>query len=510
MTGSSSQHSGDASAHAAAHAEKASFKSDKPSLKKVLSLWDLFIIAFGATIGTSWALLVGTWIMHGGGPLPTMYAFLLVTLILIPVGAAFSELTAAMPVAGGIVEHVHRAFGELPSFICGWFLLLSDAIICPWEAIIISRLLSTQLSQFPIFSWLTSIKLYTILNTDIYLWPVLISVGCCLFVLNRNLRGVIPEARLSSFLSKTLLIGMAIVIISTLSVGSETNALPTFASVPDIASHTPVALSLPHGIVAVLALAPFYYAGFDTITMHAEEAAQGLNWSKFGKVISLAIIATGCFYLVCIYSFGTILPWREFIQHADPAFHALKHFNIHVYTVMLFIVIFGSLGPMNAFLAASARIAYALAKRHQLPTLLAHIDDEGHVPNVAYYLLILLTLIGPFLGHVLLTPLTSIASAGFIFSCLMSSYACLYLRFKEPDLARPYRVPAGKIGITISCINSTLLFIFIALPLVSSSLSALDWLFVLFWTFVGFGLRKLAQNAYYDPLPPDGRGINGR
>ena len=228
-----------------------------PHLQRTLSLWNLFTIAFGAIVGTSWTLLVGNWMVLGGGPLPAMYAFLLATFILVPIGSAFSELAAAIPIAGGAAEHTFRAFGEIPSFIC------------PWEAIVISSLLADQVAAFPAFAWLRSIKLYTIMHTDIYLWPVLISAVFCVWVIHSNLRGVQSQARLSAFLVKPLLLGMALILLITLFAGSANNMLPTFVPVSSPALGSTSAQSLPGGIIAVLAIAPFYYAGFDTITVPA-------------------------------------------------------------------------------------------------------------------------------------------------------------------------------------------------------------------------------------------------
>ena len=464
--------------------------SERPHLQKTLSLWNLFTIAFGAIVGTSWTLLVGNWMVLGGGPLPSMYAFLLATIILVPIGSAFSELASAIPVAGGAAVHAFRAFGEKPAFLCGWFLLLSNALICPWEAIVISSLLSDQVAAFPAFAWLRSIKLYSVMHTDIYLWPVLISAGFCLWVIRSNLRGVQSEARLSAFLVKPLLLGMALTLSITLFAGSASNTLPTFVPVSTSALGSTSAQNLPEGVIAVLAIAPFYYAGFDTITIHAGEAARGINWSKFGKVISLAILAAGCFYLVSIYSFGTLMPWREFIQSPSPALSTLKQLNIFAYAIMIGVMIFGSLGPMNAFLGASSRIAYGLARHHQLPSCLMHRNDTGNVPDVACYILAGVTVAGPLLGHDILTPLATVASAGFIFSCVAASFSCLKLRFSEPDLARPYKVPGGMVGISIACINSLILLFFIVMPGVPSSLTASNWLVLLLWTCLGYTLHR--------------------
>ena len=472
-------------------------------LQRTLSLWNLFTIAFGAIVGTSWTLLVGNWMVLGGGPLPAMYAFLLATFILVPIGSAFSELAAAIPIAGGAAEHTFRAFGEIPSFLCGWFLLLSNALICTWEAIVISSLLADQVAAFPAFAWLRSIKLYTIMHTDIYLWPVLISAVFCVWVIHSNLRGVQSQARLSAFLVKPLLLGMALILLITLFAGSANNMLPTFVPVSSPALGSTSAQSLPGGIIAVLAIAPFYYAGFDTITIHAGEAAPGINWSKFGKVISLAIIAAGCFYLVSIYSFGSLMPWREFIQSPSPALSTLKQLNIFAYAAMIGIMILGSLGPMNAFLGASSRIVYGMARRHQLPSHLMHLSETSNVPDAACYILAGVTVIGPFLGHDVLTPLATVASAGFIFSCVAAAFSCLKLRFSEPDLARPYRVPGDMIGIGIACINSLILLFFIVMPGAPSSLTASNWLLLVLWTCLGSALYRHTHKGFTQQMPQD-------
>ena len=104
---------------------------DNGGMKKTLSLWNFFTIGFGAIIGTGWVLQVGDWMVVGGGPVPAMIAFLLGAIFLVPVGAVFGELTAAIPISGGIVEYVDRSFGRTLSYITGWLLALGNGILCP-------------------------------------------------------------------------------------------------------------------------------------------------------------------------------------------------------------------------------------------------------------------------------------------------------------------------------------------------------------------------------------------
>ncbi len=155
-----------------------------------------------------------------------------------------------------------------------------------------------------------------------------------------NFRGASSAAKLQAFLTKALLCGMLLAMGVSIVTGSPDNAMPVFSQVAGAGGGVaetestnllagivsvlvmPVfsqvagagggvaeteSTNLLAGIVSVLVLTPFFYAGFDTIPQQAEEAAEGLNWNKFGKIITLALLAAGGFYMVCIYSFGTIL-----------------------------------------------------------------------------------------------------------------------------------------------------------------------------------------------------------
>ncbi len=138
------------------------------NISKTLTLWNFFTIGFGAIIGTGWIFLVGEWIIISGGPIPAMLAFLLGALLLLPIGAVFGELTSALPIDGGVIEYVDRTYGKTVSFITGWLLLLSNIIMCPWETIAVSTLFGTLFGDM--FPWLRSIRLYSILGTDVYLF----------------------------------------------------------------------------------------------------------------------------------------------------------------------------------------------------------------------------------------------------------------------------------------------------------------------------------------------------
>ena len=180
-------------------------------MQKTLSIWNFFTIGFGAIIGTGWVLMVGDWMIIGGGPLAAIIAFMIGAIFLLPIGAVFGELTAAIPISGGIVEYVDRTYGSTISYVTGWFLALGNAILCPWEAIAISALVSDMFGN--LFPVLRSVKLYSLMGADVYLWPTVIALAFSLYVIWQNFRGASAAAKLQAFLAKALLAGMVLAMI---------------------------------------------------------------------------------------------------------------------------------------------------------------------------------------------------------------------------------------------------------------------------------------------------------
>lgn len=464
--------------------------SESAGMKKTLSLWNFFTIGFGAIIGTGWVLLVGDWMIIGGGPTAAIIAFIIGAIFLLPIGAVFGELTAAIPISGGIVEYVDRTFGSNASYITGWLLALGNAILCPWEAIAISTLVSDMFGEF--FPILRSVKLYTILGADVYLFPTVIALGFAGYVIWLNFKGASSAAKLQGFLTKALLCGMVLAMGISFIKGGPSNITPIFTQVDGATSST-TATSLFAGIVSVLVMTPFFYAGFDTIPQQAEEAAEGLDWNKFGKIIGIALLAAGGFYMICIYSFGSIIPWTDFVQDTVPALACLKGINIILYIVMLCIATLGPMGPMNSFYGATTRIMLAMGRKEQLPASFAKVDPKTGTPITANYLIAALTIIGPFLGKKMLVPLTNVSALAFIFACTMVSFACLKMRKTEPDLPRPYKVPGGKIGIGAACLCGSIIIGLMVIPASPAALNAVEWTIFVGWIIVGIGLKFISD-----------------
>lgn len=462
--------------------------SKQKNTPQTLTLWNFFTIGFGAIIGTGWIFLVGEWIIISGGPVPAMLAFLLGALLLLPIGAVFGELTSALPIDGGVIEYVDRSFGKTAAFITGWLLLLSNVIMCPWETIAISTLFGTLFGDM--FPWLRSIKLYSILGADVYLFPVLIALCLSGFIIRQNLHGSKAVAVAQSFLTKALLGGLLLAVLSAFDRGQAANWQPLFLPVSAATAHTQ-ATSLWSGIFALLTVTPFFYTGFDTIPQQAEEAARGLDWHKFGRIISLALLSAGAFYIICIAAFSSLMPWTNFIRQPLAALACLKQINFSLYFLMLCITVLGALGPMNSFYASASRILLAMARKKQLPAAFIPAAVSQSIAKPTHLLLITSIMLAPLLGSNMLLPLTNVAALTFMFSCLMVSLSCYKMRGSEPNLRRPYQVPGGKTGIGFACIISALIIAAMLLPGTAASLSKTEYFLLAGWAGLGLAVKSL-------------------
>lgn len=145
--------------------------------------------------------------------------------------------------------------------------------------------------------------------------------------------------------------------------------------------------------------------------------------------------------MICIYSFGTIIPWTDFIQKTVPRTSLFKKYkNIDFVCGNVNYCNIGTNGTNELiFYGAASRIMLVMGRKGQLPKSFAVIDEKC-TPKMANTVLAILTLIGPFLGKKMLVSLTAVSALGFIFACTVVSFACLKMRFTEPDLHRPYKV----------------------------------------------------------------------
>lgn len=474
---------------AASSAARAEGQSKGSGLHHSLGLFDYFSMGFSAIVGTGWLMLLGDWIITGGGPIPAIIAFLLGAFLLVPFAWIYAELSAAIPVSGGIVDYVDMAFGHIPSFLVGWFMMLGNLIIVPWEALAIATYISTIWGSMPQMSWLNVLH-YTVLGTRINVIPSLIASLIALGLAALHLGGTKLSAKLSQTIVWILIATVIAIAGIALFHGSIDNLMPAFHQVSasesgSAAGESTGVTSFWAGVLAVLAITPSFYTGFETIPQSVEEAKDDLNWKRYSWPMVGSILGAATFYIIALFAFSSLGPWSGFIATKLPVVATFKTLVSWLSIPLLIVATLSPVGPLNSFFSAVAHLIFEMGRRSQIPHVFARVNKRTGTPWVAILAVGVLSVVGPWLPSSFLIVIMSVTAFAFIIGVVMVALSCWRLRVTHPDMPRPYKVPGGMVTIGAAALISVALLALLVVPASPGYLNAQAWSIVGTWAALG-------------------------
>lgn len=423
-----------------------------------VSVIDFFCIGFGAIVGVGWAVSINGWMAGSGGPLPAAVGYLLALVLMIPVALCYCELCAMLPVSGGGMAYAFRAFGDNVAFISGWAAFGAFVTIIPWEAIYVVDILSIL---FPILK--AGAPLYTLAGADIYFGHIAIGViiSVILFLINR--KGVTSSAAMQKILCFMLVGAGILAMIFAMFKFDVVNLSPIYENTGK-GSHD----SFFGGALVILASAPFFLAGFETIPQGIESAKGDAR--SVGRAVVLTVILSCLFYSLLLFTLGGALPWRDFIKFESPS-AALLFRDIYsgplgtgLYLFILIGAICGLITTWNGFMMASSQILMAMARVSIVPDVLAKQHPVYNTPVNALKVCLIASISGPFLGSGLIGSLTTFSAAGYVTSWMITAFCLIKLRHSEPTLNRPYAIPGGEKTAWFAGISMALLLSLLLIP----------------------------------------------
>ena len=428
--------------------------------KKGVSAIDFFCIGFGAIVGVGWAVAINGWMTSCGGPIPAAIGYIVALVMMIPIALCYCELVPMLPVAGGGMAFSYRAFNENVSFISGWAAFGAFVSIIPWEAIQITDVLGYLIPDIK-----SGEPLYQIAGTDVYLVTIIIGSVASLLLFALNMRGLAAAATVQKVLC-FILVGAAIIgAVAALIGGDAKNWQPIYdVSDPTIYGAASEGLkevshhSMFGGIMAILASAPFFLAGFETIPQGVEDA--GGDITNVGKTVVLSVCLACVFYAILLFCFGYGWPWQEFAHMANPSASTM-FLNLYpgaVGEVLYWLITLGAIAGLF-----TTCLLMGMGRGCLVPKVFAKQNKNG-IPVPGLIVCLVLSLIGPFLGAGLIQDITSFSAAAFVLSWTITSYSLIRLRKKEPNLERPYKIPGGIAMGAFSAIVTTVVFVLLFIP----------------------------------------------
>ena len=336
---------------------------------------------------------------------------------------SFTELTTAIPQAGGPFAYSHRAFGPVGGCIAGMATLIEFVFAPPAIALAIGAYLNVQWPGLD---------------------PKLAAVGAYTVFVTLNIAGVRIAATFELFVTvlavAELLVFMGVV-------------APAF-SAANFTAHgwagssefSPAAIG---GMFAAIPFAIWFFLAIEGVAMAAEEARdprRTIPVAYISGVLTLTALAFG----VMVFA-GGAGDWRLLSNLNDPLPQAMKGVVgeesgwLHM---LVWLGLFGLVASFHGIIMGYARQGFALARAGYLPRPFAHVHPRFRTPDVA-------TLAGGVVGvatiysdnlvtiagQSLTASIVTMAVFGALVMYGMSMASLFKLRRTEPELVRPYRAP---------------------------------------------------------------------
>jgi ethanolamine permease len=390
-------------------------------LVRALSGWHLWGIAVGLVISGEYFGWSYGWAQAGtlGFLVTTVFIAVMYTTFIF----SYTELTTAIPHAGGPFAYSYRAFGPLGGYVAGFATLVEFLFAPPAIALAIGAYLNVQFPEIPART---------------------AAVGAYVLFMALNIAGVTIAATFELIVTVLaiieLLIFMGVV-------------APGFSATHYIAhgwaGQDAFSLAAVPGIFGAIPFAIWFFLAIEGAAMAAEEARdprRTIPRAYIGGITTLVLLAFGTMIFA-----GGVGDWRNIANINDPLPQAMKVVVgsasgwLHL---LVWIGLLGLIASFHGIIMGYSRQLYALARAGFLPAVLAKVHPTRRTPHWA---ILAGGVVGigaiysdnwiAIAGQPLTASIVTMSALGAIVMYMISLAALFRLRRSEPTLPRPFRTP---------------------------------------------------------------------
>ncbi|HPE84475.1 MAG TPA: amino acid permease [Aequorivita sp.] len=360
------------------------------------------MIGIGAMMGPGIFALPGE-LAKMIGPLGIV-VYLVMGLVTLFTALNYSELGAALPIAGGGYSFTSMTLSKPVSFFTGWFFWIGNTLGCAMYAIIFA----------------ITIREYFLPGLNI---PLIILITTLIFTAI-NFKGMSEALKLitvMNLIELTILIGVAILGISSV-------------KAPNLKPLAPMGLT---PFFPSMALIYISYVGFELITVASEEIINP------GKTIPRAILIT-LFVGIAIYVFVVFVMmgavnYKDLAQNDVPFIYTAERIlGMWGRWIAVLATIMASLSAFSVTLGASARVLFALGRDGHFPSVFAKLHTKFRTPYIALFVCAAIVIIFGSSGVVKFAA--SMSDFGYLMGLGFVNFAVIALHKKMPNLRRPFKV----------------------------------------------------------------------
>jgi APA family basic amino acid/polyamine antiporter len=478
-------------------------------LPRTLGAPALFAACYG-NVGSSIYYALGVTAAFALGLTPL--ALILAGLIFVSTALNYAEGTAALPHAGGSSSFARRAFNGPIGFLVGWVQLLNYTATVSISAYFAISYLGVFGKYVPLFNTLKHNDLAHVVAT-------VVLIG---FLIVLNVIGIQESSALNLTLAMADLMTQFVLVIL---------GLILLLNIRTVISNVHFGIAPTWGnFLASVSIAMVSYTGIETISNMSEEAK---NPGRSVPRATFAVIAAVLFVSAFLPTIG---------MSVFPVFQDHGQFTTHLATVYkddpVAGIVTGFMQPLafwaglwvgflaftilviatNAGLIGISRLSYSLAGADLLPHQFARLHPKFKTPYFSIVVFgiaaAVLVLPGIVVGGNEIDLLGAVYALAATFAFCSAHLSVMRLRFVEPDLYRPYRMPGnikfGRDSIPVISLVGALAIGTVFTQLMSQNISNstfiyLGWLVLGGISFVLY--RRYRKQPLWEPLevppPPD-------
>ena len=372
-------------------------------LKRHMGLFHLTMYGVGLILGAGIYVLIGEATSFAGNSV--WISFLLGIIVALFAGLSYAELTALFPKAAAEYTFVKHAFkNNFLAFIIGWLTAITSMI----TVATVSLGFGGYFAQF--------------IDLPITLSAILL-IGILSIV---NFVGI-KESAWANTIFAIITAGGLILIIFLGMTFEPTEPIDYFDAPNGIT-----------GIILAFVLIFFAFIGFEDMANVAEEVKRPKK--TLPRAIILSVVITGVIYILVSLSVVRVINWEELGLSAAPlATVAERALGPEGGVVLSAIALFATASTVLITLVAGSRILYGMANNKSLPLSLGKIHSKTKTPWIAVIGILITAVAFAFIGDIVIVANITVFAVVITFA--MINLSVIILRYTEPSLERPFKVP---------------------------------------------------------------------
>lgn len=389
----------------------------RDQLARELRLRDLVFLVVGTVIGSGIFLVPGVVLRSAGYSVSlSMAAWVLGGALSLLGALTFGELSAMMPKAGGLYVYIRDSFGRLPAFLFGWTLFF---VISAGSVAALAAAFSIYLAEFFPLSQVAA-KIISVLMIAI--------IGVV------NVLGTRSSANLQN-VTTAIKVGALLIMSAALLVFGHLGR--SAAATVDHPGNIGSSASLSGFGLAMISVL-WAYEGWHYVSYSAGEAIHPQRDFPIAFLLGTLLLIT--IYVLANFGYLAVLGTAGVANSNRVAATALAKISPIAAKLVASIILISVFSAANSVVLTSSRVYYAMAQDGLFFRRLAEVHPRFHTPAFSVVACSIWSAILAASGT-FEQLLTYVVFVGWMFYALAAGTIFVY-RIRQPQLERPYRVPA--------------------------------------------------------------------